>query len=82
MKVGDKVVCITECIMYGTGTKTTTLNKIYTIMSDGTTLKDNRYIIDDQGDPHWFSNAWHKYFRTIRKEKLLRLKSFSDEKIL
>ena len=71
-KIGDDVVCIKECIMHESGTKTTTLNKIYRIYKSGE-YNYSKCIIDDCEDYHYFSNAWDKYFRPVRKEKLIKL---------
>lgn len=84
MKVGDKVVCIRECRMVcDWKDKRTTIGKVYLIhkgndaCADG--IYDNKCIIDDKGEYHYFTNAWNQYFRPVRKEKLLRLNKLSNE---
>lgn len=82
MKVGDKVVCIRECRMVTNWKdKRTTIGKVYLIHkgSDYDDNNDNRCIIDDKGEYHYFSKYWNQYFRPVRKEKLLRLKKLSNE---
>jgi formylmethanofuran dehydrogenase subunit E len=77
-KVGDKIVCHTKCVMKHSGLISTTVGKIYTILLSEKYKEDNRIIIDDQNEAHYFSNTWKKYFRSLRKEKLNRLKDISD----
>ena len=76
-KVGDKIVCIKECIMDQSGTKTTTVGKIYTILYQDNGYADDRYIIDDCNHQHWFTNSWEKWFTPVRKEKLIKLNKIS-----
>ena len=72
---GDRIVCIKECIMSATNHRTTTVGRIYTICNTG-------YIIDDDGDQHWFPNSWEQYFRCYaRKEKLIRLNEIANNEI-
>lgn len=87
MKVGDKIVCIKECIMENDSTdKRTTIGKMYTIIDGQPKCKgmkegENWYIIDDIGHFHYFTNSWNKYFSPARKEKLLKINELSKKMI-
>ena len=79
MKTGDKVVCIRECRMEKNwDDKRTTIGKVYTIMKSRH-YEGEQYIIDDKGEDHYFTDVWNTFFRPVRKEKLLKLKSLSEK---
>lgn len=83
MKVGDKVVCIRECRMWNNlKDKRTTIGRVYIIHKGNDAydngICDNRCIVDDRGEYHYFTNAWNQYFRPVRKDKLLKLKELSN----
>ena len=77
MKVGDNVVCIKECRMEkNPADKRTTIGKTYTIKND---YDYGWYIIDDIGHEHYFTDVFNKYFRSARKEKLLKINIISEK---
>lgn len=82
MKLGDDIVCIRECRMDADrNDKRTTIGKIYTIIKGywcGASEEETWCIVDDRGEDHYFDN-WNKYFRPVRKEKLIRLNELSCE---
>jgi len=78
-KIGDDIICHKACIMKYSGSVATTVGKKYKIIEAKNSYKgDNRIIIDDHNEEHYFSNKWEKYFRGLRKEKLIRLKEVSN----
>jgi len=85
MKLGDKIVCIRECRMnQDWNDKRTTIGKTYTIVTGHFTTinmsnEENWCIIDDIGNDHYFTDNWNKYFRPVRKAKLMKINELSDE---
>lgn len=86
IKVGDKIVCHTICIVEGTE-KSTTVGKFYTIL--GLRYDNQFYIIDDCNDTHYFydkgsldKNDYKKWFypplKQQRKDKLKKLLTINE----
>lgn len=77
LKVGDRIICHTECIMSPSGSKATTVGKSYKIIK----LRNRDFIIiDDQNEEHTFCigknlSDYRKWFSSIkdRKNKLEKI---------